>query len=312
MSCISNRMNEVGIFIPLKVKSASEYEIINTAILLGCFVHHNFMTFGGDLQALDLLVSLGGRKIAFHSQKGKKERNVFVLSFIHSLREKEWVIRWARMEEGTEYTYRGPSSRVEHALHPCPFAWQETPGRICPCQAQSLPLTRLWAVKKTGSTYGETIRKPVYNFLLQTPICNFQSKSWNAFILSYSCVYLVNKTEEDQGRINYEISTSVQFSLSSQSPWLVSLLMSPATRKSAGICNLRYEYESCCVQDSWPWAKQISVSLHLHSLTSEQDQKELPPSAFMRMQWVNYTQLLAQYLAWRGLGLNPSSVTCTC
>lgn len=41
-------MNEVGIFIPLKVKSASEYEIINTAILLGCFVHHNFMTFGGN------------------------------------------------------------------------------------------------------------------------------------------------------------------------------------------------------------------------------------------------------------------------
>ena len=53
------------------------------------FSKDNFMTFGGDLQALDLLVSLGGRKIAFHSQKGKKERNVFVLSFIHSLREKE-------------------------------------------------------------------------------------------------------------------------------------------------------------------------------------------------------------------------------
>lgn len=45
-------MNEVGIFIPLKVKSASEYEIINTAILLGCFVHHNFMTFGGEMGLL--------------------------------------------------------------------------------------------------------------------------------------------------------------------------------------------------------------------------------------------------------------------
>lgn len=122
-----------------------------------------------------------------------------------------------------------------------PLCVARNPGQDLPLPGTEFAPYQTLSCQKTGSTYGETIRKPVYSFLLQTPICNFQSKSWNAFILSYSCVYLVNKTEEDQGRINYEISTSVQFSLSSQSPWLVSLLMSPATRKSAGICNLRYE-----------------------------------------------------------------------
>lgn len=40
-------MNEVGIFIPLKVKSATEYEIITRIILLG-FFHHNFHDSGGN------------------------------------------------------------------------------------------------------------------------------------------------------------------------------------------------------------------------------------------------------------------------
>lgn len=44
---ISNRMNEVGIFIPLKVESATEYyEIITRAILLGFFPTIIFMISG--------------------------------------------------------------------------------------------------------------------------------------------------------------------------------------------------------------------------------------------------------------------------
>lgn len=158
------------------------------------------MTFGGELQALDLLVSLGGRKIAFHSQKGKKERNVFVLSFIHSLREKEWVIRWARMEEGTEYTYRGPSSRVEHALHPCPFAWQETPGRICPCQAQSLPLTR--AVKKLVQLMGKQLgnRFTASFFRRQSAISNPKAGMHLSYLIHVS-IWLIRQRKTRVGLI---------------------------------------------------------------------------------------------------------------
>lgn len=41
-------MNEVGIFIPLRVKSAREYEMIFRAILLGCFFDHNFQDSLGE------------------------------------------------------------------------------------------------------------------------------------------------------------------------------------------------------------------------------------------------------------------------
>lgn len=47
-------------FIPLKVKSAAEYEIITRAILLGCFSHYNFHDSGGN-----------GTFLAFKNNKGK-------------------------------------------------------------------------------------------------------------------------------------------------------------------------------------------------------------------------------------------------
>lgn len=45
---ISNRINEIRIFIPLKMKSATEYEIITRAILLGWFSRHNMHDSTGE------------------------------------------------------------------------------------------------------------------------------------------------------------------------------------------------------------------------------------------------------------------------
>lgn len=71
-------------------------------------------------------------------------------------------------------------------------------------------------------------------------ICYFRSKSQYSFILSYLLVYLVQNMEEDKDRINYQISTSIYFSIFSEplAGYIIYILL--PGQENAGICNLTH------------------------------------------------------------------------
>lgn len=132
----------ITVCIGLKINSAQPETILNLSFKFKQDTSKNRVSLivGGTFNALTLPVSLEGRKIPFHAQVEKNEGNVFVLSFIHSLRAKEWIIRLAIRTEGTEHTLPSPFPQIQTRSPSLVLHVASTCGQNLLCQAQACSL----------------------------------------------------------------------------------------------------------------------------------------------------------------------------